>query len=152
MCGGSERGPHHCAGNQGRHLQSTRHGTHQSFIPIWWRCCCFTPCSSGALTILLAAGGRFNRFWQLQKMNVVLKQADAVKQIADNYKQYHDILFIGPWRKLYGGFGRCAQSQGKFLTSTARVFGGEMKHGPLALVGKNILLSAILSRDQLMKK
>ena len=87
-----------------------------------------------------------------EKMNEVLKQNDAIKAIAQNYKDYKDILFIGR------GVNYPVALEGNMkLKETSYIHaegfsGGELKHGPLALVSKDVPVVAILSKDQLYEK
>ncbi|MDR3643052.1 MAG: glutamine--fructose-6-phosphate transaminase (isomerizing) [Candidatus Doudnabacteria bacterium] len=87
-----------------------------------------------------------------EKMNEILKQDAAIKKIAESYKDYKSILYIGR------GVNYPVALEGTMkLKETSYIHaegfaGGELKHGPLALVSKDVPVVAILSKDQLYEK
>jgi glutamine---fructose-6-phosphate transaminase (isomerizing) len=87
-----------------------------------------------------------------EKMNEILKQNDAIKKIAEEYKNYENILFIGR------GVNYPVALEGTMkLKETSYIHaegfaGGELKHGPLALVSKDVPVVAILTKNQLYEK
>ncbi len=87
-----------------------------------------------------------------EKMNEILKQDDFIKNIAQQYKQYQSILFIGR------GINYPVALEGTMkLKETSYIHaegfsGGELKHGPLALVSKDVPVVAILTKNQLYEK
>ena len=68
-----------------------------------------------------------------EKMNIVLKQNDAIKQIADNYQQYHNILFMGRGVNYPVALEGALKAKEISYIHAEGFAGGEMKHGPLAL-------------------
>jgi glucosamine--fructose-6-phosphate aminotransferase (isomerizing) len=87
-----------------------------------------------------------------EKMNIILKQNEEIKEIAEKYRNYKNILFIGR------GVNYPVALEGNMkLKETSYIHaegfsGGELKHGPLALVSKDVPVVAILSKDQLYEK
>jgi glutamine---fructose-6-phosphate transaminase (isomerizing) len=87
-----------------------------------------------------------------EKMNEILKQDEQIKVIAEKYKNYKDILFIGR------GINYPVALEGNMkLKETSYIHAegfasGELKHGPLALVGKEVPVVAILTKNQLYEK
>jgi glucosamine--fructose-6-phosphate aminotransferase (isomerizing) len=87
-----------------------------------------------------------------EKMNMILKQDEQIKKIAESYKDYKNVLYIGR------GVNYPVALEGTMkLKETSYIHaegfaGGELKHGPLALVSKDVPVVAILSKDQLYEK
>jgi glucosamine--fructose-6-phosphate aminotransferase (isomerizing) len=85
-------------------------------------------------------------------MNEILKQDDQIKLIAEKYKDYKNILFIGR------GINYPVALEGTMkLKETSYIHAegfsaGELKHGPLALVSKDVPVVAILTQNQLYEK
>ena len=87
-----------------------------------------------------------------EKMNEILKQDALIKNIAKQYQQYHNILYIGR------GINYPVALEGTMkLKETSYIHAegfsaGELKHGPLALVSKDVPVVAILTQNQLYEK
>ncbi len=83
-----------------------------------------------------------------QKMEEVLKQSDKIKAMAEKYSKYQDFLYIGR-RYSYPLALEGALKLKEISYIHAEGFaGGEMKHGPLALIDKNFPTFAFaLSND-----
>jgi len=72
-----------------------------------------------------------------QKMEEVLKESDKIKAMAEKYSKYQDFLYIGR-RYSYPLALEGALKLKEISYIHAEGFaGGEMKHGPLALIDKN---------------
>lgn len=87
-----------------------------------------------------------------EKMNAVLKQSDAIKKIADEYQSYENILFMGRGVNYPVALEGALKLKEISYIHAEGYAGGEMKHGPLALVSKDVPVVAILSKDQLYEK
>ncbi len=87
-----------------------------------------------------------------EKMNEVLKQADTIKKIADEYSKYQNILFMGRGVNFPVALEGALKLKEISYIHAEGYAGGEMKHGPLALVSKDVPIVAILSKDQLYEK
>lgn len=87
-----------------------------------------------------------------KKMNEVLALSKEVENIAKKYLDYKNILFIGR------GVNHPVALEGALKLKEISYIhaegfaGGELKHGPLALVSKDVPVIAILSKDQLYEK
>jgi len=87
-----------------------------------------------------------------EKMNIILKQNDDIKKIADQYQSYKNILFMGRGINYPVALEGALKLKEISYIHAEGYAGGEMKHGPLALVSKDVPVVAILSRDQLYEK
>lgn len=86
------------------------------------------------------------------KMDMILDRADAVKAIAEKYKSSRDFFFLGR------GINYPVALEGSLkLKEIAYVHseaypGGELKHGPLALLSPEFPVFGIMVKDQLYEK
>ncbi len=87
-----------------------------------------------------------------EKMNLVLKQNNGIKKIADQYQSYKNILFMGRGINYPVALEGALKLKEISYIHAEGYAGGEMKHGPLALVSKDVPVVAILSKDQLYEK
>ena len=87
-----------------------------------------------------------------EKMNMVLKQNDAIKKIADEYQSYKNILFMGRGVNYPVALEGALKLKEISYIHSEGYAGGELKHGPLALVSKDVPVVAILSKINYMKK
>ncbi|OGE76468.1 MAG: glutamine--fructose-6-phosphate aminotransferase [Candidatus Doudnabacteria bacterium RIFCSPLOWO2_01_FULL_48_57] len=86
------------------------------------------------------------------KMNEILKQADEIKAIAKKYAQYKNFFFLGRGVNYPVALeGSLKLKEISYIHSEGYA-GGEMKHGPLALVSEEFPVVAILTRNQLYEK
>ena len=86
------------------------------------------------------------------KMRSIFEQADAIKEIALKYKDYEHMFFLGrginyPVAKE----GSLKLKEITYIHSEAYP-GGELKHGPLALLSEDFPVLAIMTKDQLYDK
>ncbi|PIR02928.1 MAG: glutamine--fructose-6-phosphate transaminase (isomerizing), partial [Candidatus Magasanikbacteria bacterium CG11_big_fil_rev_8_21_14_0_20_43_7] len=86
------------------------------------------------------------------KMQLILDQKEEIKRIAEKYKNYRDFFFLGR------GINYSVAQEGSiklkeitYIHSEAYP-GGELKHGPLALLSKDFPVMAIMTKDQLYDK
>ena len=87
-----------------------------------------------------------------EKMNIILKQNDNIKNIAKQYQQYHSILFMGRGVNYPVALEGALKLKEISYIHCEGFAGGEMKHGPLALISKDVPVVAILNKDQLYEK
>ncbi len=86
------------------------------------------------------------------KMELVLKQSDHIKQIAHKYKEYRNFLFLGRGVNFPVALeGSLKLKEISYIHSEAYP-GGEMKHGPIALLSKDFPVMAIMTKNQLYDK
>lgn len=87
-----------------------------------------------------------------RKMNEVLNEREKIKQIALQYKDYKNMYFLGR------GINYPIALEGSLkLKEIAYIHsegypGGEMKHGPIALLSKDFPVLALMTKDQLYEK
>jgi glucosamine--fructose-6-phosphate aminotransferase (isomerizing) len=86
------------------------------------------------------------------KMNEILKLDDQIKQIANKYANYKNILFIGRGVNYPVALEGALKLKEISYIHCEGFSGGEMKHGPLALVSEDVPVVAILTRNQLYEK
>jgi glucosamine--fructose-6-phosphate aminotransferase (isomerizing) len=87
-----------------------------------------------------------------EKMNEILKQVEQIKKIAEQYQNYKNILFMGRGVNYPVALEGALKLKEISYIHAEGYSGGEMKHGPLALVSKDVPVVAILSKDQLYEK
>lgn len=87
-----------------------------------------------------------------QKMEEVLKQSDAIKAIAEKYKDFSDMLFLGRGVNYPVALeGSLKLKEISYIHAEAYP-GGEMKHGPIALLSKDFPVFAIMTKNSLYDK
>ena len=86
------------------------------------------------------------------KMNEILKQGEEIKKIALKYAGYKNLFFLGRGVNYPVALeGSLKLKEISYIHSEGYA-GGEMKHGPLALVSEDFPVVAILTRNQLYDK
>ncbi|MGZ6005814.1 MAG: glutamine--fructose-6-phosphate transaminase (isomerizing), partial [Candidatus Saccharimonadales bacterium] len=87
-----------------------------------------------------------------EKAKVVLAQADAIKEIAEKYKDYRDFLYIGRHNAYPSALeGALKLKEISYLHAEAYA-AGEMKHGPLAMIDEDFPTFAIATDSPLLEK
>ena len=87
-----------------------------------------------------------------EKMQTILKQNDAIEAIADTYTRYQDMLFLGRGVNFPVALeGSLKLKEIAYVHSEAYP-GGEMKHGPIALLSEDFPVVAIVTKNQLYDK
>jgi len=87
-----------------------------------------------------------------EKMNQALEQNEDIKKIAEKYKDYKDFLFLGRGVNYPVALeGSLKLKEISYIHSEAHP-GGEMKHGPIALLSPEFPVFAIMTKDQLYEK
>ena len=87
-----------------------------------------------------------------EKMNEILKQADSIKHIAESYKNYKDILFIGRGVNYPVALEGALKLEEISYIHAEGLAAGSLKHGPMALISKDVPVVAILTKNQLYEK
>ena len=87
-----------------------------------------------------------------EKMNMILQQSEQIKILVEKYKQCHDFLFLGRGINFPVALeGSLKLKEISYIHSEA-VAGGEMKHGPIALLSPQFSVFAIMTKNQLYDK
>lgn len=86
------------------------------------------------------------------KMQSILDQSDKIKEIALKYKEYKDFFFLGRGVNYPVALeGSLKLKEITYIHSEAYP-GGELKHGPLALLSEDFPVFGIMCKDQLYEK
>jgi glutamine---fructose-6-phosphate transaminase (isomerizing) len=87
-----------------------------------------------------------------EKMERILAQNDVIKDVALAYKDYHNFFFLGRGINFPVALeGSLKLKEITYIHSEAYP-GGEMKHGPIALLSDQFPLVALMPKDQLYEK
>jgi len=87
-----------------------------------------------------------------EKMKLVLAQSEKIKIIADKYKNFEDCIFLGRGINYPVALeGSLKLKEISYIHAEAYP-GGEMKHGPIALLSKDFPIIAIATKNQLYEK
>ncbi len=86
------------------------------------------------------------------KMQAVLKQAEDIKHLAKKYSKFKDILFLGRGVNYPVGMEGALKLKEISYIHCEGFAGGELKHGPLALVSKEVPVIAVVTKNQLYEK
>jgi glucosamine--fructose-6-phosphate aminotransferase (isomerizing) len=87
-----------------------------------------------------------------EKMNEILKGNKEIKEIAEKYKDYKDILFIGRGINYPAALEGALKLEEISYIHSEGLAAGSLKHGPLALISKDVPVVAILTKNQLYEK
>jgi glucosamine--fructose-6-phosphate aminotransferase (isomerizing) len=102
----------------------------------------------------LATGQRLlNAFLEIsEKMQKILSQNEEIKKIAEKYKNSQDFFFLGRGINYPVALeGSLKLKEISYIHSEAYP-GGELKHGPLALLSSEFPVFAIMTKNQLYEK
>jgi glucosamine--fructose-6-phosphate aminotransferase (isomerizing) len=87
-----------------------------------------------------------------EKMKSILHQSDKIKELAEKYKNYQDMLYLGRGINFPVALeGSLKLKEISYIHSEAYP-GGEMKHGAIALLSPEFPVIAIMTRNQLYDK
>lgn len=87
-----------------------------------------------------------------EKIQHILDQSDVIKEIAEKYKDYQSFFFLGRGINYPVALeGSLKLKEITYIHSEAYP-GGEMKHGPIALLSPEFPVVAIMTKDQLYDK
>lgn len=104
--------------------------------------------------VTIATGERFlNALLEIpEKMKLVLAQSDKIKSLAEKYKDSKNFLFLGRGINFPVALeGSLKLKEITYIHSEAYP-GGELKHGPIALLSENFPVFAIMTKNQLYEK
>lgn len=104
--------------------------------------------------VTLATGQRLiNALLEIPgKMNEILKQDGEIKKLAEKYKDTRDMFFLGRGINYPVALeGSLKLKEISYIHSEAYP-GGEMKHGPIALLSPEFPVFAIMTKNQLYEK
>jgi glutamine---fructose-6-phosphate transaminase (isomerizing) len=87
-----------------------------------------------------------------KKMQTILKQDDSIKNVAQQYHKYHNILFLGRGVNYPVSLEGALKLMEISYIHAEGFAGGGMKHGPLALVSKDVPVIAVMTKNQLYEK
>lgn len=86
------------------------------------------------------------------KMNSILEKSDEIKEIAKTYCTFQNCMFLGRGINFPVALeGSLKLKEISYIHSEAYP-GGEMKHGPIALLSENFPVCAIMTKNQLYDK
>jgi glucosamine--fructose-6-phosphate aminotransferase (isomerizing) len=87
-----------------------------------------------------------------EKMKIVLEQSEKIKKIAEKYVNFKDFYFLGRGINYPVALeGSLKLKEISYIHSEAYP-GGEMKHGPIALLSEEFPVFTILTKNQLYDK
>ncbi|OGH64705.1 MAG: glutamine--fructose-6-phosphate aminotransferase [Candidatus Magasanikbacteria bacterium RIFCSPHIGHO2_01_FULL_41_23] len=87
-----------------------------------------------------------------QKMKETLELSEEIKKVAQKYSDYHNMMFLGRGINFSVALeGSLKLKEISYIHSEAFP-GGEMKHGPLALLCPEFPVFAIMTKNQLYEK
>ena len=87
-----------------------------------------------------------------EKMNKILSESEKIKNIAEKYKNYKDFFYLGRGVNFPVALeGSLKLKEISYIHSEAYP-GGEMKHGPIALLSESFPVFGIVTKNQLYEK
>ncbi len=87
-----------------------------------------------------------------EKMNLIFDQTDRIKEIAEKYKNVNDMFFLGRGINFPVALeGSLKLKEISYIHSEGYP-GGELKHGPIALLSEDFPVFGIMVQDQLYEK
>ncbi|MBU2541997.1 glutamine--fructose-6-phosphate transaminase (isomerizing) [Patescibacteria group bacterium] len=104
--------------------------------------------------VTLATGQRLiNALLEIpEKMNLIFAQTDRIKEIAEKYKNVNDMFFLGRGINFPVALeGSLKLKEISYIHSEGYP-GGELKHGPIALLSEDFPVFGIMVQDQLYEK
>ena len=87
-----------------------------------------------------------------KKMNLVLKQNDAIKDIAEKYSKYQNMIFVSRGINYPVALEGALKVKEISYIHAEGMGSGEMKHGSLAIISESLPLVAIMTKNQLYDK
>ena len=87
-----------------------------------------------------------------QKMKLILEQKDAIKEIAESYKMASQAYFLGRGVNVPVALEGALKLKEISYIHSEGYAGGELKHGPIALLQKGFPIFAIVTKNQLYEK
>ena len=87
-----------------------------------------------------------------EKMNEILKQDGEIKKIAEKYQEFKNILFLGRGVNYPVALEGALKLEEISYIHCEGFAGGALKHGPMALISKDVPVVAIMTKNQLYEK
>ncbi len=87
-----------------------------------------------------------------EKMNKILAQTDDIKKIAEKYKDYKNMFFISRGVNYPVALEGALKVKEISYIHAEGMGSGEMKHGPLAIISKDLPIVAIMTKNSLYEK
>jgi glucosamine--fructose-6-phosphate aminotransferase (isomerizing) len=86
------------------------------------------------------------------KTQIILDQAEAIKEVAEKYADYSDFLYIGRHNAFPSALEGALKLKETSYIHAEGYAAGEMKHGPLAMIDENFPTFAIATNSPLLEK
>lgn len=86
------------------------------------------------------------------KIKTILKGSSAIKKIAEKYQNYRDFLYLGRGYNYPTALEGALKLKELAYVHAEGYAGGEMKHGPLAMIDENFPTIAIATKNRLYEK
>lgn len=87
-----------------------------------------------------------------EKMKMVLAQNDKIKALAEKYKDYKNCIYLGRGINFPVALEGALKLKEISYIHCEAFAGGEMKHGPIALLAPDFPVLAIMTKNQLYEK
>ncbi|MFA6424105.1 MAG: glutamine--fructose-6-phosphate transaminase (isomerizing) [Candidatus Magasanikbacteria bacterium] len=104
--------------------------------------------------VSVATGGRLlNALLEIpDKMKIVLEQNEKIKALAEKYKNYKNCIYLGRGINCPVALEGALKLKEISYIHCEAYPGGEMKHGPIALLAPDFPVLAIMTKNQLYEK
>ena len=86
------------------------------------------------------------------KMKMILEQNDKIKTLAEKYKDYKNCIYLGRGINFPVALEGALKLKEISYVHCEAFAGGEMKHGPIALLAPDFPVLAIMTKNQLYEK
>ncbi len=86
------------------------------------------------------------------KMKIILEQNDKIKALAEKYKDYKNCIYLGRGINFPVALEGALKLKEISYIHCEAFAGGEMKHGPIALLAPDFPVLAIMTKNQLYEK
>ncbi|MDO8467115.1 MAG: glutamine--fructose-6-phosphate transaminase (isomerizing) [bacterium] len=86
------------------------------------------------------------------KMKEVLKQSEKIKELAKKYLKYNNFLYLGRGHNYPAALEGALKIKEIAYVHAEGYAGGEMKHGPIALIDKNFPTIALVTENRVYEK
>ena len=87
-----------------------------------------------------------------EKVERILQQSERIKELAEKYKDYDDFYYIGRKYNFGSAFEGAIKLKEISYIHAEGYGGGEMKHGPIALISEQFPTFAIVPNDSVYEK
>ncbi len=87
-----------------------------------------------------------------EKMKIIFEQNDKIKAIAEKFKNYRDFLYLGRGVNFPVALEGSLKLKETTYIHAEAYSGGELKHGPMAMLSSEFPVLAIMTKNQLYDK